>query len=118
MEGWTIAAVAIAVVAVGIAFWQGWTSKQQLDLAKDTEARTEKALDEIKRETAETRRLSQDIKANIDDRITKILDNKLAAEQQSQANSRAISDAMTQKFMEGLMGGMAKRDDGDQSVKP
>lgn len=48
---WEIVAVVVAVVAVAVAFWQGWTSKQQLDLAKETEARTERTLDEIKRET-------------------------------------------------------------------
>jgi Flp pilus assembly protein TadB len=107
MEGWTIAAVVIAVVAVGIAFWQGWTSRQQLELARSTEARTERTLDEIRRETAETRRMAQDIKANIDDRINKILDNKLAAEQQSQATSKVISDALTAKFLGGITSALA-----------
>lgn len=107
MEGWTIAAVVIAVVAVAVAFWQGWTSREQLKLARSTETQVEKTLDEIRRETAETRRLSQDIKANIDDRINRILDSKLAAEQQSQATSKSISDVLMQGLIERMSGGGA-----------
>jgi ABC-type transporter MlaC component len=108
--GWEIAAIAIALVSVGIAFWQGSLSKQQLQLAKDTEQRTERTLDDIRRETAETRRVAQDIKSNIDERITKILDSKLAAEQGSQQQTAAMS----QKFMEALMTSMT----GDGQVPP
>lgn len=104
MSGWEIAAVAIALVSVGVAFWQGSLSKQQLQLAKDTEQRTERTLDDIRKETAETRRVAQDIKSNIDERITKILDSKLAAEQGSQEQSAVMS----QKLMEALMSGIAK----------
>ncbi|MCZ4301558.1 hypothetical protein [Microbacterium oxydans] len=102
MSGWEIAAVAIALVSVGVAFWQGSLSKQQLQLAKDTEQRTERTLDDIRKETAETRRVAQDIKSNIDERITKILDSKLAAEQGSQQQNAAMSQKLMEAFMSGL----------------
>lgn len=110
MEGWTIAAVVIAVVSVLVAVWQGWTSKQQLVLAKQTETRTEKALEAIRTESAETRRIVQDIKSNVDDRITKMLDTQVSAEHQRQANAKTISDALTAQLLGGLgknLGGQA-----------
>lgn len=112
MSGWEIAAVVIAVVSVGVAFWQGSLSRQQLQLAKETEGRTERTLEDIRKETAETRRVAQDIKSNIDERITKILDSKLAAEQGSQQQSAAMS----QKFMEALMSSMTKNGQTPPSV--
>lgn len=102
MEVWSILALVIAVVSVAVALWQGFISKQQLQLARDTEKRTEDTLTEIRKETGETRRVAQDIKSNIDERITKILDSKLAAEQQSQAASAQMSQMFTQKLFEGL----------------
>ena len=40
---------------------------------------------------AETRRIVQDIKSNVDDRITKMLDTQVSAEQQRQASAKSIS---------------------------
>ena len=110
MEIWSALALAVAVVSVLVALWQGFISKQQLQLARDTEKRAEDTLTEIRKETGETRRVAQDIKANIDERITKILDSKLAGEQQSQAVSAQMSQMFTQKLFESMGASATKPD--------
>ena len=101
----SISALAVGLVSVGVAFWQGGISKQQLDLAKDT-------LKEIREATGETRRIVQDVKDNIDDRITKIIDSRIQSDQAKDASSTAI----TKMFMEGLMKsiGQQKPDEGEK----
>lgn len=89
-----IAALVVAVIAAGIAFWQGNISKEQLRLARDTEQRTERALEEIRRVTNETRQITQDVKNNVDTQISKVIDSKLAAEQSSQAMGQQIMAKM------------------------
>jgi hypothetical protein len=105
----SISALLVGLVAVGIAFWQGRISKQQLDLARETERSTEDTLKEIRTTTDETRRIVQDVKNNIDDRITKILDSRIQSEQAKEANSSEIS----RMFMEGLMKGIKGAQDPD-----
>ncbi|WP_434316389.1 hypothetical protein [Leifsonia sp. P73] len=102
MEALSIAALVVAVISAGVAIWQGVISRQQLKLAQDTEKRTESALEEIRRVTGETKQISENVKQNIDERITKILDNKLLAEQQAAASSNAASEALLQMFMQGM----------------
>lgn len=95
-----IAALIVAVVAAGIALWQGSISREQLRLARDTEQRTERALEEIRRVTNETRQITQDVKNDVDSQISKIIDSKLSAEQNSQA--------MGQQFLTRLLQGMGQ----------
>lgn len=102
MDPISIAALIVAVISAAIAIWQGVLSRKQLALAEDTEGRTTAALEEIKKVTAETRQLTNDIKQNIDERITRILDNKLLAEQQSAAQSQQISSMFAQKLFESM----------------
>lgn len=97
-----VAALIVALISVGIAFWQGSISKEQLRLARETEGRTERALENIQAVTAETRALSQAVKDSIEDRITKILDSRLAAEQQSQSTSAQMTTAFMQKLFDGM----------------
>lgn len=99
MDVVSITALVVAVVSVGVAVWQGLLSRKQLSLARETERRTSDALEEVRRVTGETKQLTADVKSNIDERITRILDNKLASEQQSQAASAAMSQALTQQLL-------------------
>ena len=100
----SISALVVGLVAVGVAVWQGRISRQQLELAKDTERRTEDTLKDIRTATDETRRIVQDVKDNIDERITKIIDSRIQSDQTKEASSSAI----TQMFMEGLMKSMGQ----------
>lgn len=93
-----IAALVVALASVGVAFWQGSISREQLRLARDTEQRTERALDDIRKATAETRQITQDVKNSIDSQITKILDSKIAAETSSQG--------MGQEFLKAMLSGI------------
>ncbi len=108
----SICALVVGAVSVGIAVWQGRISRQQLELAKDTERRTEDTLKEIRVATDETRRIVQDVKDNIDDRITKIIDSRIQSDQAKDENS----SAMSQMFMQAIMQGMTqqKPDDGQK----
>ncbi|MGK9527400.1 hypothetical protein O6482_25040, partial [Salmonella enterica subsp. enterica] len=53
-------------------------SKEQLDLARDSEVRTQSALDEIRRLSQENRDLAAGVKSDIDTRINKFLDQQVA----------------------------------------
>lgn len=104
MDPLSVAALVVAIISALVAIWQGMLSRRQLDLAKETEGRTAAALDEIRRVTAETRQTTNEVKQNIDERITKILDSKLLAEQQSTAQSQQFGNMFMEKLMEGLGG--------------
>lgn len=119
--GISIAGIVIAVVAVGVSFWQGRMSKQQLDLARDSEGRTERALEEIRDLSRQNRDLVSEVKSDIDGRINKFLDQQLSRIEQENA-SKALGDqmsnAMAEKFMgkivEGMVAGLSPEDDGQK----
>ncbi|MBU1586368.1 MAG: hypothetical protein KKH51_00285 [Actinobacteria bacterium] len=98
----SVCALIVGVVAVGIAVWQGRISRQQLELAKDTERRTDDTLKEIRVATDETRRIVQDVKDNIDDRITKIIDSRIQSDQAKDETSSAMSQMLMQAIMQGM----------------
>ena len=95
----------VAVVAVAIAVWQGRLSKSQLKLAQDTTATTERSLSEIRDLARDNEKTVRDIKSSIDERITRILDTRLDAEQQelrAKAQKDEESSAMAKSMMSGL----------------
>lgn len=86
----SVVTIGISIIAVIVAMWQAHLSKQQLEAARDTERRTEQTLTEIRIATSETRHAVEEIKRNIDDRITHILDEKLKAEADSRQQGQDI----------------------------
>ena len=104
-----VVGIVVAVVAVGVAVWQGRMSKEQLDLARDAEGRTQSALDEIRRLSQENRDLAAGVKSDIDNRINKFLDQQLARLEQetvSKARDDQMSSAMTEKIMVQMFSGL------------
>ena len=104
-----VVGIVVAVVAVGVAVWQGRMSKEQLDLARDSEGRTQSALDEIRRLSQENRDLAAGVKIDIDTRINKFLDQQLARLEQetvSKARDDQMSSAMTEKIMGQMFSGL------------
>ncbi|WP_270409155.1 hypothetical protein [Brachybacterium paraconglomeratum] len=104
-----VVGIVVAVVAVGVAVWQGRMSKEQLDLARDSEGRTQSALDEIRRLSQENRDLAAGVKSDIDTRINKFLDQQLARLEQetvSKARDDQMSSAMTEKIMGQMLSGL------------
>lgn len=107
--------VVIAVVAVGVAVWQGRMSKDQLEmskeqlgLARDSEGRTERALEEIRTLSRENRDLAAGVKSDIDGRINKFLDQQLDRMRQESASKDRddqMSSEFTKQFMEQMFGG-------------
>lgn len=112
--------IVVAVVAVGVAVWQGRMSRDQLELARDSEGRTERALEEIRKLSQENRDLVAGVKSDIDTRINKFLDQQLGRldqEAASRARDDQMSSAMAEKFFgqmfEGM--GMARPTDDEES---
>jgi len=104
--GLSIGALVVAVISALVAIWQGVMARDQLKSAKDTEARTERALDEIRTLSRQSDQTLSDLKRDINDRITKILDQRIANDQQGQEFGAMFMG----KLMEGL--------GGDQPPKP
>lgn len=102
-----IASLAIAVIAAGVAIWQGVSSHRQLDLARRTEKDTKEALTEIRDLSRENRATTTEIKSAIDERITKILDLRLEAERQVLESQRQEEEAKRASTAKG--GEMAER---------
>ena len=88
-----IASLVVAVVAAGVAIWQGVSSHRQLDLARHTEGETRRALEEIRDLSRDNRATATEIKGAIDERITKILDLRLEAERQELESQRQEEEA-------------------------
>lgn len=88
-----IASLVVAVIAAGVAIWQGVSSHRQLDLARRTEGETRRALEEIRDLSRDNRATATEIKGAIDERITKILDLRLEAERQELESQRQEEEA-------------------------
>lgn len=102
----------VALVAVGVSLWQGRMSKeqlvmskQQLEMARDSEGRTERALEEIRTLSRENRDLAAGVKSDIDGRINKFLDQQLDRLKQ-EAASKARDDEMASEMAKDFMGGL------------
>lgn len=89
MEPLSTASLVGAVIAAGVAIWQGVSSHRQLDLARRTEDETKRARQEIRDLSRDIRTTATEIKSTIDERITKILDLRLDAERQEMEAKRA-----------------------------
>lgn len=74
MDASSIVAIVLAVVAIGIAIWQGATSQQQLTLARKTNGETEQNLADIRRVTEENRKIAEDLKTTFESKIGRIFD--------------------------------------------
>ncbi|MBT1542607.1 hypothetical protein ACL00U_04070 [Curtobacterium poinsettiae] len=99
--GLSIAALVVAVVSALVAIWQGVMARDQLKSAKDTEGRTERALEEIRTLSRQSDQTLTDLKRDINDRITKILDQRIANDQQGQE--------MGARFMEEMFKGLGQQ---------
>lgn len=66
----------IAIIALLVALWQGWLSKQQLDEAKQTKNDTEKLLDEIKDKVNYIQTISNETRSDVKDQVSKLIDKQ------------------------------------------
>jgi len=85
--------IIIASVALLIAFWQAFLSKQQLDQAKETKSDTGKLLDEIKAKVNKIETISDETRKDIKEQVSKLIDKQdetikslLATPQKSEQN--------------------------------
>lgn len=96
MEGLAVFALMVAVIAVVISSWHGLMAEEQLRLSRLTETETRRTLEQIRREMAETRRISNDLADKINERITQVLDSNAMAESPGQTLEQALSDLLEQ----------------------
>ncbi len=64
----------IAIIALWVAFWQWFLSKQQLEEAKKTKWETEKLLDEIKQKIVRIEAISDETRKDVKDQVSKMID--------------------------------------------
>ncbi|UBQ02745.1 hypothetical protein [Curtobacterium sp. TXMA1] len=93
-----VAALIVALVSVAIAIWQGVMARDQLKLARDTEGRTERALEEIRTLSRQSDQTLADLKRDINERITKILDQRIANDAQGQEFGAMLMQQMLGGF--------------------
>ena len=66
----------ISLIAVGIAVWQGFLAKSQLEEAKRTKTETEKLLDEIKNKVQRIETISDETRKDVKEHISKLIDKQ------------------------------------------
>ncbi len=68
--------IIISVIALGIAVWQAFLSKQQLDKAVETKDDTEKLLDEIKEKVLKIEGISEETRKDVKEQMSKLIDKQ------------------------------------------
>ena len=68
--------LSISIVAIIVAFWQGFLAKSQLDQAKQTKTDTEKLLDEIKQKVVKIETISDETRKDVKEQISKLIDKQ------------------------------------------
>lgn len=66
----------IASLALLVAFWQWFLSKQQLEQAKETKNDTEKLLTEIKEKVLRIENLTDETRKDLKDQVSKLIDKQ------------------------------------------
>ena len=66
----------LSVLAILVAFWQGFLSKQQLDQARQTKTDTEKLLDEIKSKVFKLEMIWDETRKDVKEQISKLIDKQ------------------------------------------
>jgi hypothetical protein len=89
-----IVSLAVAVVALGFAAWQGRIAKKQLDLAEATTAKTSDYLDEIRVLVKKSDQTLERVERSIEDRVQRILDFKLEEDRKSSDEASAAMSAI------------------------
>lgn len=69
-------AISIAVVALGVSFWQAFLSRQQLEQAKETKGDTEKLLSEIKNKVNKIESISDETRKDVKEQVSKMIDKQ------------------------------------------
>lgn len=68
--------IIIAIIALLVAIWQGFLSKQQLEQAKETKSDTEKLLDEINSKVQKIETLTDETRKDVKEQISKLIDKQ------------------------------------------
>lgn len=111
--------ILISVVAVGVAFWQGFLAKSSLEQAKTTKMETERVLNEIKEKVLRIETISDETRKDVKEQITRLIDKqdenfKVLLNAPKENNQNEMMMAVLPKLMENpdmmsMLMGMAKK---------
>ena len=76
MTNFEFLALSVSLIAVFIAFWQGFLAKSQLEEAKRTKTETEKLLDDIKSKVQRVETISDETRKDVKEQISKLIDKQ------------------------------------------
>jgi len=76
MTNFELIALGVSLVAIFVAFWQGFLAKSQLEEAKRTKTETEKVLDEIKSKVQRVETISDETRKDVKEQISKLIDKQ------------------------------------------
>lgn len=76
MSNTELIALGVSIVAVIVAFWQGFLAKSQLEEAKRTKTETEKLLDDIKTKVQRVETISDETRKDVKEQISKLIDKQ------------------------------------------
>lgn len=76
MTTFELIALIVSLVAVFIAFWQGFIAKSQLEEAKRTKTETEKLLAEINSKVQRVETISDETRKDVKEQISKLIDKQ------------------------------------------
>ncbi len=71
-----IITIVLSLVAIVVAFWQGFIAKQQLDDSKKTKDETQKILNDINAKVEEVQNISDETRRSVQDQVTKLIDQQ------------------------------------------
>lgn len=76
MTNFDLIALIVSVIAVIVAFWQGFLAKTQLEEAKKTKTETEKLLDDIKSKVQRVETISDETRKDVKEQVSKLIDKQ------------------------------------------
>lgn len=83
----------LSLIAIVVAFWQGFLAKAQLEQAKETKSETEKLLQDVKDKVIRIESISDETRKDVKEQIGKLIDKQdenfkvlLSAPQQNNQN--------------------------------
>lgn len=95
-------AIGLSLIAIGVAFWQGYLSKQQLNEAKDTKKETSDLLDKIKDKVTNIESTTKNTEENVKQQVSAMIETQsrqietlMKAPQQQQNNEMGLAILQT-----------------------
>lgn len=76
MSIFEVITIIIAIIAAGVAMWQGVSAHKQVKIAETTNDETRKLMEEIKKTVEKVKNVSTETKKEVEKQIDKLVDNQ------------------------------------------